>query len=195
MWHVTRDMWHVTRDTSRDVTLDAWHVTCLGVWTFSQNFSSLAPTVCDLWYYEYLEEKDDAMNQLISDEAVYRTAQATPGLLIIVKLNKVFKLFCPLLSSPIGWLRSAARQFTDIARGCFRSTGVIVMDPLPPFWTMSKSRQFFSGCLHLWCSPPTTCHRSGVRWNMSPIYFSFFSSDKLVGIVGGGSVTNGDYPV
>ena len=38
--------------------------------------------VCDLWYYEYLEEKDDLMNQWISDEAVYRTAPATPGLLM-----------------------------------------------------------------------------------------------------------------
>ena len=43
-WHVTRDMWHVTRDM--------WHMTRLGGWTFSQNFSSLALTVCDLWYYE-----------------------------------------------------------------------------------------------------------------------------------------------
>ena len=39
--------------------------------------------VCDLWYYEYLEEKDESLNQSISDEAVYRTAPATPGLLII----------------------------------------------------------------------------------------------------------------
>ena len=58
-----------------------WHVTCLGGWTFSQNFSSLALTVCDLWYYEDLEEKDDSMNEWISDKAVYRTAPATPGLL------------------------------------------------------------------------------------------------------------------
>ena len=47
-WHVTRDMWHMTR---------------FGGWTFSQNFSSLALTVCDLWYYEDLEEKDDSNNQ------------------------------------------------------------------------------------------------------------------------------------
>jgi hypothetical protein len=51
MWHMTRDMWHVTRDTWH-VTRDMWHVTRLGGWTFSQNFSSLAFTVCDLWYYE-----------------------------------------------------------------------------------------------------------------------------------------------
>ena len=63
MWHVTRDMWHVTCDTwhvthdTWHVTRDKWHVTHLGGWTLSQNFSSLALTVCDLWYYEELEEK------------------------------------------------------------------------------------------------------------------------------------------
>ena len=46
MWHVTCDMWHVTHDL-------------FGGWTFSQNFSSLALPVCDLWYYEDLEEKAD----------------------------------------------------------------------------------------------------------------------------------------
>ena len=49
---------------------DMWHMTCLGVWTFSPNFSSLALLVCDLWYFEDLEEK-----------AVYRTDPATLGLL------------------------------------------------------------------------------------------------------------------
>ena len=53
-WHVTCDMWHVTRDM--------WHMTRLGGWIFSQNFSSLALTVCDLWYYEDLEEKDESLN-------------------------------------------------------------------------------------------------------------------------------------
>ena len=77
MWHVTCDMWHVTRDTD----------TCLGAWAFSQNFSSLAPTVCDLWYFEDLEEKDDSVNESINDEGVYRTAPATPGLLTINKKN------------------------------------------------------------------------------------------------------------
>ena len=62
MWHVTRDMWHVTRDMGC--------VTYCRGWTFSQNFSSLALTVCDLWYYEYLEEKaqglNESMNELIT---------------------------------------------------------------------------------------------------------------------------------
>ena len=59
-------------------------MTCLGGGgTFSQNFISLALTVCDLRYYEVLEEKDESINELINDEAVYRTAPATPGLLNI----------------------------------------------------------------------------------------------------------------
>ena len=70
--HVTHDMWHVTRDMWH-VTSDMLHVT---------RFSFLAPTVCDLWYHEDLEEKDESLNELINHEAVYRTAPATPGLLI-----------------------------------------------------------------------------------------------------------------
>ena len=50
LWHVTYDIWHMTRDMLL--------VTRLGRWTFSQNFTSLALTICDLWYYE-----DDLMNQ------------------------------------------------------------------------------------------------------------------------------------
>ena len=93
-WHVTCDMWHVTRDM--------WHMTGWGGWTFSQNFSSLAHTVPDLWYYEDMEEKAHGLNQSMSDEAVYRTAPATPSLLTIT-LNGLgarsvafwpFKLFC-----------------------------------------------------------------------------------------------------
>ena len=93
MWHVTCDMWHVTCDMWH-VTCDTWHVTCLERWTFPQNFSSLALTVCDLWYYEDLEEKahwvNQLMNESINDEAVYRTAPATPGLLIIWYQVKYF---------------------------------------------------------------------------------------------------------
>ena len=55
---------------------------------FSQNFSSLALTVCDLLYYEDLEEKDDGLTHLINDEAVCRTAPATPGLLKMYIFHK-----------------------------------------------------------------------------------------------------------
>ena len=41
-----------------NMTWDMWHMTCCGGWTFPKNFSSLALTVCDLWYYKDLEEKD-----------------------------------------------------------------------------------------------------------------------------------------
>ena len=104
MWHMTCDTWHVTRDTWHvtrgkwHVTHDMWHVTRFGGWTFSQNFSSLAHTVCDLWYYEDLEEKDDSLSESISDEAVYRTAPATQGLLVI--------MIGPFLSSWTGCLYS-----------------------------------------------------------------------------------------
>ena len=67
MWNVTCDMWHV------------WG----GEYSLKY-FSSLALTVCDLWYYEDLEEKDDWVTEWINYEAVYRTAPSTPGLLISV---------------------------------------------------------------------------------------------------------------
>ena len=62
--------------------------TLMGGWTFSQNFSSLALTVCVLWYYEDLvqEEKADSLSEWMNDKAVYRKAPATPGLLIIHQL-------------------------------------------------------------------------------------------------------------
>ena len=75
---MTRDMWHVTRDTLH-VTFDMFGG---GGWTFSQNFSSLVLTVCNLLYYEHLEEKADWLSDWISDKAVYRTAPATAGLII-----------------------------------------------------------------------------------------------------------------
>ena len=57
LWHVTGYLWQVTIDTGH-MTHDTWHMRHSIGWTFSQNFSSLALTVCDLWYYEDLEEKD-----------------------------------------------------------------------------------------------------------------------------------------
>ena len=60
--------------TAKEATLnEQWIKHCVP-------FSSLALTVCDLWYYEDLEEK---AYRSMSNEAVYRTAPPTPGLLII----------------------------------------------------------------------------------------------------------------
>ena len=86
MWHITCDTWNMTCDT--------WHVTCCGGWTFFKNCISLALTVCDLWYYEDLEEKAHGINQWINHKAVYRTAPATPGLLIIVVLQLLLIQLC-----------------------------------------------------------------------------------------------------
>ena len=85
MWHMTCDTWHMTHDTC--------HMTCWGGWAFSQNFNSLALTVCDLWYYEDIEEKADLLTHWISHEAVYRTAPATPGLLKRRKWEKLLRMF------------------------------------------------------------------------------------------------------
>ena len=90
-WQVTRDMWQVTRDT--------WRMTPHVEWTLSQNFSSIALTVWDLWCFEYLEEKAHRVNESMNDEAVCRKAPATPGLLmteVIVEqpwLHRVCQLF------------------------------------------------------------------------------------------------------
>ena len=87
----------------KKVTCDTWHVTCdmFGGLTFYQNFSSLALTVCDLCYYEDLEEKAHWLSDWINHEAVYRTAPATPGLLnthlYLTLVVVVVKLSCLLV--------------------------------------------------------------------------------------------------
>ena len=68
------DMWHVT--------LDVWHVTHLGRWTSSPNFSFLALTVWELRYFEYISTNHHWMTELMNHGGVCRTAPATPGLLI-----------------------------------------------------------------------------------------------------------------
>ena len=56
-WHLTCDMWHQT--------FDMWHVTHGGGWTLSQNVSSLALTVWDLWCLEDWVEKDQLLTRVI----------------------------------------------------------------------------------------------------------------------------------
>ena len=82
MWHVTRDMWHMKSDMWH-VTSDTWHVTHGGRWTFSQNVWSLALMVWDLLIFEGREEKNESLNELISDKGVSRTVPAKPGLFTI----------------------------------------------------------------------------------------------------------------
>ena len=76
-----RDMWHVTRDT--------WHVTC-ATWHVTRDMfvrvdilsKFQLPCSYRLWFTMlWRSGGKGSLNDLISDEAVYRTAPATPGLL------------------------------------------------------------------------------------------------------------------
>ena len=59
------------------MTCDMWQV--VGGWIFSQNFSSLALIVWDLWYLE--DWGKGSLNKSISNRGDCRTTPATPGLL------------------------------------------------------------------------------------------------------------------
>ena len=76
--HVTHDMWHVTRDT---------HVTCDMLWGVNILSKFQLPSSYCLWFMILWRSggkgwRTDWINQWMNNEAVYRTAQATPGLLI-----------------------------------------------------------------------------------------------------------------
>ena len=76
-WHVTCDMWHTKYDT--------W----LGVNIFSK--FQLPSSYC-LWFMIlWRSGGKGSLSELISNEAVYRTAPATPGLLKIFFFLAVFK--------------------------------------------------------------------------------------------------------
>ena len=86
MLHMTHDIWHMT--------LDMWHG---GRWKFSHNVSSLAHTVWEWRFFEDLEEKDESLNELMSDKGVCRTAPATPDLVIRANFKRVkfqFSIYC-----------------------------------------------------------------------------------------------------
>ena len=67
MWHTTCDTWHVTRDTFGGVTIIS---------------KFQLPSSYRLWFMILWRSGGKGwLNELINDEAVYRTAPATPGLL------------------------------------------------------------------------------------------------------------------
>ena len=67
MWHVTCDTWHVTRDMFGGVNI--------------LSKFQLPSSYC-LWFMIlWRSGGKGSLNELINDEAVYRTAPATPGLL------------------------------------------------------------------------------------------------------------------
>ena len=52
VWHMTGDMWHIMHGVG---------------WIVYQKFSSLPLTVWMIWSFEDLEEKDDRLNQSMSE--------------------------------------------------------------------------------------------------------------------------------
>ena len=97
MWHMTCDTWHVTCDMWH-MTCDMWHVTCCGGWTFSWNVSSLALTVCHLWYLKIWRKRiADWLNQSITKVFVeqlrlHRVCETLPKIILPVMA------FCPSLT-------------------------------------------------------------------------------------------------
>ena len=90
MWQVTRDTWQVTRDTWH-MTRDMWqvtHDTWCGVNILSKFklSSSNGLGYMMLWISGGKGSLSELINQWINDEAVYRTAPATPGLLNILQV-------------------------------------------------------------------------------------------------------------
>ena len=86
MWHVACEMWHVTCDT--------WHVTCY-IWCVVnflskfQLFSFYGLGFKMFWRFWRKGWLTQWTNELMNDEAVCRTAPATPGLLKRVVYNFV----------------------------------------------------------------------------------------------------------
>ena len=71
-------------DYLHHLTHDTWHMTHSVGWTFSQSFSSQGlANSSDLWLTVYWRYLDLRITQLINYKPVYRTAPASPGLLII----------------------------------------------------------------------------------------------------------------
>ena len=62
--HLTLDMWHMTGNIWH-VTCDSWHVTG-DMWAVSQNSSSLALTVWELWCLEDLEKQEHSVTQFMT---------------------------------------------------------------------------------------------------------------------------------
>ena len=114
-WHVTFDIWRKTHHML-NLTCDMWrvtserlHVTSVGRWTFSPNFSSLALTVWE-WrcVKDILSRYQWSSNYLINNKGVCRrrkkpvaqTAGADPSQCNFTnRQNPAFQVFVPVLPS------------------------------------------------------------------------------------------------
>ena len=167
---MTCDTWHVTRDT--------WHVTCDMLWRVNiRSKFQLSNSYClwfmILWRYGGKGSRTDWINEWIIDEAVYRTAAATPGLLKIRKrgnsMNKTIGpnlglfdlyfgffydlcIFEPFLCNYLWWYFEGLNQKNHyfFLGGIFLSgrwtrtrPGKLVM-PDPFGWLLSKNLDYFT---------------------------------------------------
>ena len=104
MWHVTcdrwqvkHDMWHATCDMRQvihdmlHVTCDTWNMTCDMLWGVNILSKFHLPSSYFLWFtILWTSRGKGSLTDWMNDEAVCRTAPATPGLLII--LTKILSL-------------------------------------------------------------------------------------------------------
>ena len=84
MWHLTPDTWHLTHETWH-VICDMWHVTC-DTWR-GVNFLSKfqLPRSFSLgWTVSWRFWTKGWFNEWMSDKGLWRTARASPGLLISI---------------------------------------------------------------------------------------------------------------
>ena len=80
MWRITCGLWHVTCDT--------WHVTHDMLWGVNILSKFQLPSSYCLWFIRiWRYGGKGSLSEKIKGEAVYRTAPATPGLLITNVLN------------------------------------------------------------------------------------------------------------
>ena len=122
MWLVTCDMWHLTPDT--------WHVTpdTFGGVKILSKFQ--LPSCSCLWIMIlWSSGGKGSLNQSMNDEAVYRTAQATPCLLIkwvmFLGIWTMFFLACSknkLIGNPIFLLRCREHCFAPLMIRCWSTS-------------------------------------------------------------------------
>ena len=116
--HVTRDRWHVTRDM--------WHVTRLG------GGVNILPSSYRLWFMILWRSGQKGwlaewINEWMNDEAVYRTAPATPGLLknstyiFFFQYKKEHKPTGQAVLTDPSWCNSTNKKNPPMQQNCHNS--------------------------------------------------------------------------
>ena len=127
MWHVIRDKWHVTHDI--------WHMTHgtfggVNILSKFQLPSSYRLWFMILWRSGGKGSVAEWINQSINDEAVYRTAPATPGLLnmllslMALEWLLLIQYFCTFHHLLLSWIEQSISPFlstdSDTKKHCLQ---------------------------------------------------------------------------